>query len=387
MRRDVIILIVLFAGLVALIGGSSGQSEGTAWGSPSSHVSGPSGALALYRWAEDLGYATRRLEYEEFLGPAGMPPAFDSADLLLVLGPGERYSDAEAEAVRAWVEAGGTLVVAEDRPGPGAPAAPLLAAFDLAIAPAAAQQTSAETPVLQPALGLPPARRVIAPEARIVATEREDVVALAGTVAEPVLLGLQVGEGYVFASASSYIFTNGGLREEDNPAAVLNMLRRAPAGGVILFDEIHHGFVGQASLRDLLLETPWGWAALYGGLVGAGYLALTGRRFGRPVPLRAEAARRSSAEYLASMAGLLRRAGKGGYVQAHFRAGLKRRLARDAGLSPDLDDQALVAVIAQTRPARARAAAELLARMTSPTPDDKALLALVRDADRLLEEA
>jgi hypothetical protein len=240
--------------------------------------------------------------------------------------------------------------------------------------------------VLQPALGAPPARRLLAPAAGVIAAERDDVVALAGTSDSPVIVGLQVGEGYVFASSSSYPFTNSGLRDADNPAAVLNMLRRAPPGGAVVFDEIHHGFVGRADLRGLLLGTPWGWATIYGLLVGAGYLALTGRRLGRPVPLQAEAARRSSAEYLASMAGLLRRAGKGAYVQGHFRASFKRRIARARGLSPDLSDQDLVAAIAQTRPADARAVADLLARMAGPAGDDKALLAIVRDADALLEK-
>jgi hypothetical protein len=378
MRRDLALLILTFVALAALIGLGPGRQEEPAWGGPSSHVSGPHGALGLYLWLDELGYQAERLQYEAF------DPA--RADLLIVLGPITRYSREEAEAVRAWVEAGGVLIVAEDRTALGAPAGPLLAAFDLAVVPAPAGAGAASAPVLQPALGAPPARRLAAPGDAVVAAERDDLAPLAGTNEHPVLAGLQVGEGYVFASAADYPFSNDGLRDRDNAAAALNLLRRIPPGGRVVFDEIHHGFVGQPSLRGLLIETPWGWATLYGLAVAAGYLALTGRRLGRPMPLTIETARRSSAEYLTSMAGLLRRAGKGVYIQNHFRASFKRRIARASGLSPDQGDEELVAALAQTRPADARAVAELLARMAGPPGDDKALLALVRDADTLLEK-
>ncbi|NTU86159.1 MAG: hypothetical protein HGA45_43665, partial [Chloroflexales bacterium] len=77
--------------------------------------------------------------------------------------------------------------------------------------------------------------------------------------------------------------------------------------------------------------------------------------------------------------------GKREHVLAHYRAGFKRRLARNNGLSPDLDDAALVASIAQTRPSDARAVAALLDRMAGPPIDDSAVLRLVSEADALLE--
>jgi hypothetical protein len=376
MRRDIIALVVLFALLAALIALGPGQGDSAPGAGPSSHASSPGGALALHRWLADLGYEVARLEYAEFA------PEPD-ADLLVVLGPSERYDREEAEAVRAWVEAGGTLLVAEERPGQSAPAAPLLAAFDLAIVPAAEPAPAELAPVLQPALGAPVARTLEVMSGATVAGGAS-AAPLAGASEAPVLVGLQYGEGYVYASAATHPFTNLGLRHDDNGAMVLNLLRRVPPGGRVVFDEVHHGFVGQPSLRGLLLGTPWGLAALYAALVCAGYLVLTGRRFGRPVPLRAEVDRRSSAEYLASLAGLLRRAGKRSFLLEHYRAGFKRRIARTHGLSPDLDDQALVGAIALSRPAEAQAVAGLLARMAQPA-NEADLLMIVRDADALLE--
>ena len=376
-RRDIILLVGLFVALAALIGLGPGRSTNSLGSNASSHVSQPGGALALHRWLEALGYRVERLEYTAF--------ALDSAsDLLVVLGPRERYSDDEAKAVRAWVEAGGTLLVAEERPGRSAPAAPLLAAFNLTVDKAQDGAPITVAPVLQPVLGDPAATRLDVRTASVIGAGAASA-ALAGTVANPVLVGLRQGEGYIFASSALHPFPNLGLRDHQNAAMLLNLLRRVPPGGRVVFDEIHHGFVGEASLRTLVLGTPWGWAALYGCLVGAGYLALTGRRFGRPVPLRAETARRSSAEYLESMAGLLRRAGKREHLRDHYRASFKRRLASRYGLSPDLDDTALVAAITQAHPSQAQTVAGLLARLARPPADEAALLKLVAEADMVLE--
>ncbi len=375
MRRDMIALVALFGLLAAMIALGPGRGEGAPGAGPSSHASSPGGALALHRWFAELGYEVSRLEYAAF--------SPDEADLLVVLGPSERYSREEAEAVRAWVEAGGTLLVAEGRPGQSAPAAPLLEAFELAIVPAPELSPLELAPVLQPALGAPAAQRLeINSGARVAAGP--EAAPLAGASEAPVLVGLQYGEGYVYASAATHPFSNLGLRHDDNGAMVLNLLRRIPPGGRVVFDEVHHGFVGQPGLRGLLLGTPWGLAALYAALVCAGYLALTGRRFGRPVPLRAEVDRRSSAEYLASLAGLLRRAGKSAFLLEHYRAGFKRRIARAYGLSPDLDDRALVGAIALSHPVEAQATAEILVRMAQPA-NEASLLGIVRDADALLE--
>jgi hypothetical protein len=199
----------------------------------------------------------------------------------------------------------------------------------------------------------------------------------------PVLAGVQRGKGYIYLSAALRPFTNAGLADAGSPALVLGLLRRAPAGGRLIFDEYHHGFVRAPSLGGLLLGSPWGWAVIYAALVAAAYVALSGRRFGRPVPLREETARRSSAEYLESMASLLRRGRKSGYILAHYRAALKRRLARPHGISPSLDDDAFVAALAAARPLDAAALRALLARMRQHAVGEADLLRIIAESDRL----
>jgi hypothetical protein len=165
---------------------------------------------------------------------------------------------------------------------------------------------------------------------------------------------------------------------------VLNLLRRVPEGGRILFDEYHHGFYEPPSLLGTIVQTAWGWGILYALGIAALYLLLTGRRFGRPVPLREETRRRSSAEYVESMADLLQRGGKRGFVLRHYRESLKRRLARPYGISPRLDDDAFVRELARYRPLtdddqeRLRS---LLARMRREQVGEEELLRLIAEAD------
>ncbi|MCX7792599.1 MAG: DUF4350 domain-containing protein, partial [Chloroflexaceae bacterium] len=314
MRRDALILGGVFAALALFIALGPGRAVSVPGVGASSHASGPQGALALYRWIDALGYDVRRLQYLERFAPD------PEAAMLIVLGPGERYTLDEAAAVAEWVEAGGILVLADDRPGQLAGAAPLLRAFDLELFAPPPDQLLEPAPVLQPVFGVPPARVVVAGATTALRTTRADAVPLVGASAAPLVLGLPYGAGYVFASAALHPFTNSGLGEGDNAAMVLNMLRRAPPGARVVFDEYHHGFISQPSLRGLLLGTPWGWAILYTALMLAAYLALTGRRFGRPAPLREETARRSSAESLESPDGLLPRVGRRDALQAHYRA-------------------------------------------------------------------
>jgi len=372
MRRDLLILIGLFALLIAFIALGPAQSDQAPGQRGTTHASGADGALALFRWLADLGYAAERLERSAF-APEG--------DLLFLLTPSEGVSAEEADALLAWVDAGGTLVLAADTPG-GGPAAPLLRKLGMRLAPAT-DGWVAEATVRQPALGHPPLSRVAADTAAVVAADAPDVALLVGAGDEAVLVGQQRGAGYVYVSSTLAPFSNAGLRDADHAALVLNLLRRAPPGGRVLFDEIHHGFVDEPSLRGLLLSGPWGWAIVYCLIVGAAYLAATGRRFGRPVPLREETARRSSAEYLDSMAGLLRRGGKRAFIGQHYRIALKRRLARPLGLNPALDDAAFAAEVAALRPVDPAALRELLARLARPDLSEADLLRLVAEADTL----
>jgi hypothetical protein len=199
-----------------------------------------------------------------------------------------------------------------------------------------------------------------------------------------VLLGLRHGAGYIYLSSASYPFTNEGLRDERHAALVLNLLRRVPEGGRILFDEYHHGFYEPPSLLGTIVSNAWGWGLLYALGIGAVYLLLSGRRFGRPVPLREETRRRSSAEYIESMADLFQRGGKRSFVLRHYHDSLKRHLARPYGISPHLDDAAFVRELARYRQLSEEDQERLrtlLARMRREQIGEDELLRLIAEAD------
>jgi hypothetical protein len=163
------------------------------------------------------------------------------------------------------------------------------------------------------------------------------------------------------------------------------MLRRVPAGGRIEFDEYHHGFFTPPSTGKVLFGNPWGWGAAYAVLVIGMYLVLGGRRFGRPIPLREEMARRSSAEYIESMADLFQRGGKRAYILKHYHSVLKRRLARKDGANPQLDDADFVRELARARPIDEQALTALLQRLRAENPGEAELVRAVADADDLAD--
>lgn len=381
-RRDVLILIALFLALVIFTILGPGQAEDDApIPNPTTHSSAPGGALALLRWTQALGYDARRLEYRAF-------ELDEQTRALFILGPVVTINRTEAMIVLDWVAAGGTLILAEDTPRVFGGGNALLRELDIELrayagdADGGVLSEAIETaPVLQPALSDPPLREVQARTSLIIETERDDVAALVGVPDGPVLVGLRHGQGYVYVSSAVFPFTNDGLDEEQNFALVLNLLRRVPEDARILFDEYHHGFFTPPSLRSIILGSPWGWALIYALGVVAAYLVLTGRRFGRPIPLREEIARRSSAEYVESMADLFRRGGKRGFVLKHYYTAFKRRLARPYGLNPNLDDAEFAAELARYRnidPAELQA---LLTRLRTHHGSEEALLRVVAEAD------
>jgi hypothetical protein len=374
-RRDIFILAGLFAALILFVALGPARQQPAPVERPTTRSSANAGALALYEWLGALGYDARRLEYR----------AFELAEedaALFILSPSEPVSAEEARTVLEWVERGGTLIMADDTSAFGASNA-LLEALEVDVEVYSATTTVDRAAPLQPALDQPPVGAADVRAGRYLAPRRDDYAPLLGTSDALLVAGIRHGRGYVYLSSTARPFSNDGLRDPENAALVLNTLRRVPAGGRVQFDEIHHGYVTPPSTASAL-SGPWGWAALYAAGTVALYLALTGRRFGRPVPLREESARRSSAEYVESMADLFQRGGKRAYVLGHYRAAFKRRLAKPYGVNPRLDDDELVRALGQAGDVDEPALRALLARLGAPSPAEGELLRVVADADAYL---
>jgi hypothetical protein len=348
-RRDLIILLILFLVLVIFTILGPGQSrDETVSSTPTTHSSAPGGTLALLRWTSMLGYISERLEYDTFeLAPQD--------DALFIINPSEVFNRTQADIVLNWVEQGGTLILIDSRPSLFTPVKTMFQALNISIQGASA--TIERAKILQPSLHTPPINSILAKTDYIIAPDRDDVAHLVGTqqkdedtnkqTTQPIIIGLKHGQGYIYISSASFPFTNEGLSDSDNASLVLNLLRRVPENGRILFDEWHHGFHTPPSLRSIVLSNPWGQALVYGLVVLALYLALTGRRFGHPIPVREEIALRSSAEYVESMAELFQRGRKRDFILHHYYTSFKRRLAKPYGISPRLDDEEFATELAR----------------------------------------
>jgi len=375
--RDLLLIAALFGVLIAFVVVSPGRAPPLAPDTPTTYSSAPTGALALYEWTRAMGYDARRLEYRPF-------ELTDDDAVLVMLNPSAAISKDHARHIRTWVERGGTLIFAEDTPALFGISDALLDELQMRMTVITGTQMIERAPALQPVFDQPPVRELNARPRRALAPQRNDYAPLFGAAGQTLIAGIRVGQGYAYISATTHPFTNSGLRDRQHAALVLNMLRRAPPGGRILFDEYHHGLVAPPAPTDGLLRTPWGWAGIYAVTVTALFLLLGGRRFGRAVPLREEVERRSSAEYVESIADLYQRGGKRAYMLRHFYASFKRRLAQPYGINPQVDDREFVYQLARLRPIDEAALLALLAQLRATPASDAELLRVVAAADAFI---
>ena len=131
--------------------------------------------------------------------------------------------------------------------------------------------------------------------------------------------------------ADPFIVANNGISRADNLQLAVNIV--TGNGGLIAFDEFHQG---RAATHNALIQyfegTPI--LALCGqfALIGLAIVWSRGRRFARPLPLP-QVDRRSSLEFVASMAELQQRAKAHDLALENIYGRVRRVLVRHAGLS------------------------------------------------------
>ena len=375
MRRTVapyaLAAMALVVALVLLVLGTPAPAQND---DPSSRVAGKAGTLALYSWLGGLGYNVHRISGQ-----------FSTAatDALFIVDPRSPISDADAGTVMQALARGADLVLAvtpeseaqagalllrlrvsfsSARPaGTSVPAQPIDAGSRVHSVPMAAGSAIDPAPYLTPLLVQGGALTAVAEEVP--------------------------GGGRAYVLASAFPLSNDGLRDADSPTLVLSILDRG-RGGAIGFDEVHHGEVS-ATLggAEAVFESPLGLALLLGVAAIVAFLALSGRRLGRPLPGGDAALVPTTASYIDAMAGLYARSRDRGAVAARYAEELKQRLAPGPAGDPGPGgDEAFVTSLSASRPDLAADAAALLGRaraLAAGAPDAAALLALARDVDDL----
>jgi hypothetical protein len=139
------------------------------------------------------------------------------------------------------------------------------------------------------------------------------------------------GAGRIVVLSDPFIVANGGIRLADNLQLALNVI--GSATGMIAFDEFHQDRAGSRNqLIAYFSGTPVLWMLAQGALVVLVLLWTRGRRFARPLPVP-RVDRRSSLEFVASMAELQQRARAYDLAIENIYTRLRRVLVRYAGLS------------------------------------------------------
>ncbi|MGH9908918.1 MAG: DUF4350 domain-containing protein [Pyrinomonadaceae bacterium] len=146
----------------------------------------------------------------------------------------------------------------------------------------------------------------------------------------PLLLDYRHGLGRIALLSDPYIYSNGGIGLHDNLQLAINML--AGREGLIAFDEYHQGRgVTRKALIGYFSGTPV--LALLGqfALLVLVIIWTRSRRFARPLPLT-QIDRRSTLEFVASMAELQQRSRAYDLAIENIYSRTRRVLARYAGV-------------------------------------------------------
>jgi hypothetical protein len=145
------------------------------------------------------------------------------------------------------------------------------------------------------------------------------------------LVDYSYGQGRIVVLTDPYIVANGGIRLDDNLQVAINAV--AGVDGLIAFDEYHQGKgISQNAFASYFAGTPV--LALAAQIVLLVLLILwtNARRFGRPLPLP-HVDRRSSLEFVASMAELQERSRAFDLAIENIYTRTRRVLARHSGLN------------------------------------------------------
>jgi hypothetical protein len=366
-RLTIILTFAVIIGLLALVSSiryvkKEKQQDFEIAPNRSTYHSGPTGVRAFFDFLHESGYKVIRWrdQPQKLLTDAGK-----EIKTFVVVGQTRvRFTDAEREALTKWIAAGGCYVVIDRNPlneekEKDKTSWDIIArqlefpAFD--VNPANLQQMTGDVVALQPVQptvfthniqSVLPSRfasrmTVVPPEeveqgdddaAPFTETEGKSPAPVVHVADDKgaLLIDYTYGSGRVVLLSDPYIVSNSGIKLNDNLQLALNILTARE--GLIAFDEFHQGKGPiQNSFSGYFEGTPVLLIAGQMGLIVLLVLWTKGNRFGRPLPLR-QVDRRSSLEFVASMAELQQRARAFDLAIENIYTRMRRVLARHAGV-------------------------------------------------------
>lgn len=345
---------------------------------PSSRSAGKLGTLALFQWLSRLGMPVQRMSGD--FSTAG-------ADVLVIHDPTTAFTPQQAGDALDMVRGGGELILDVDTVSTGA-AATLLERLGASPGPTGLFDQGSGGTVENASTTVPidPAGLVhTVPVQPGVDFDTDPQVTPLLTVADRVVgIGVPVGSGRAFVIGSTYPLSNDGLRRGDSAQLVLSLIDRA-RGGRVVFDEVHHGETASGG-AGAALAGPVGVAGGLAALLVVLYLAVSGRRLGRPVPAHDPARVPSATAYVGAMGALIERASQRGGIADRYAEELKQRVGRATGVDAHLDDAAFAAALQRYDPVRGEEVRTVLARcrdLAAGRPAEAQLVALARQVDEV----
>ena len=355
------ILTIAVLGLAVLVGANAQGQRRTA--SVFDQTSG--GASDLRALVEALGARTVILQGERFA------PRESGASVVFLLGATEFVDEEDVTAARAFLQNGGTLVVATDA---GFAETALLRAFGADLSGRALSSEYDTTSVLAA-----PARAnriVLDRGATLNLGDRWSPVARVGE--QTVAAMTREGRGTVVLVSSLAPFVNALLGEGDNSRFALSLAASGfGAGHSVGFDEYHHGAHPSPELLAVLERTWLGRALLVVAGIVFVYLLWSGRRFGPPLPADPRPPR-SSLDYVRGFAGLVRRSGRDEIARDRLRRDLRVGLAARYGLDPTTGFDRVLATADANEPTVAAEARAIDAALTRRLRDAELLRTVAR---------
>lgn len=296
---------------------------------PSSYSAASGGAKAAYLLLEEMGYSVERWSYS----PQELPHP-NRGDTLVLANPFMGASQVERDAITAWLEGGGRLLLT------GSVGANFIPQRHLEDAKADLFQSRIYSAAAPSLLNRGAQQVKLKAEAFWKPSEAPAAVAF-GDEEHAAVVSFPYGGGEVVWWAGATPLTNAGLKEAGSVELLLNSVGGI-AGQHIFWDEYFHG--ERRSLASYIKRTPlfWGFgqAAVLMLLLMAGF----SRRSGPVRPLATEP-RLSPLEFVDSLGGLYQRAraGSAAVQVAHQR--FRYLLIKRLGLGSNATTRELTAAV------------------------------------------
>ena len=354
-RRVVLVAVLVFAtGVAVYLRGSPNQD------SPEHRVNSDAanGTSALRQFAEALGHPTVTLE-DRFTPDLGM-------HVLFVFTPVTGFTKEEAKRLSDYASAGGVVVYASEDGDPRLDATLQVDRQRTFVS----GEGSGAGPMLsgvQHVSGAAAARPLVAGVGQ--------VVVLRGGSGRPIGVEEFVGRGRVVTLTDPLPLCNGYLETADNGRLASDLISLAGGAGTVAFDEYHHVVPGPSSPLTAWLSTSWGIALAWAAVLLFVGLLLRGRAFGPRLELPG-GGDRSSAEYVAAIGHLLRRARAVAVTAEVLRDASRRSLARRYGIGAT--GAAFERALAQRAPGEAQELASADAQLAAAGGEEELLAAARR---------